>query len=354
MPLTRLARHCGLHRGLPVWSLGLLAIYLAGCGGSLPESVGPNQEIVVLADSTDWVALEGPLRTVFERVVFTPQEEKLYSLELGDVASFDVHKHRWRKNLLVVAPLDASHPTGEFLREILSPEVKEAVRSGRSSVGWKEDVWAQDQILLTVTGDDLDAVVENLRMEADRLYGALDQARNRRVSRLIYRYGERTDVTAQLLRDYGWSVRVSFGYRVMKALPDSGFVALAKEEPSRWLFVYWEDGVSPDTLTDLWCLDKRDEITRRFFDNDRIAPGSVEVSQTEFCGKTAVVMEGLWENEANWNGGPFKSYAFVDVDRDRFYLVDVGVYAPNKKKEPYLRQVDLMAGSFTFGDIPRE
>jgi hypothetical protein len=334
-----------------LWPLGLWAIFLAGCGDRLPESVGPNQEIVVLADSTDWVALEGPLRAVFEKVLFTPQEEKLYRLQHGSVDFFDVHRHKWRKNLLVVAPLDAPHSTGEFLRDILSPEVQKAVRSGGSSVGWKEDVWAEEQILLTVTGENLDAVVENLRMEADRLYHAVDRARNRRVARLIYRYGERKDVTEQLLRDYGWRVRVSFGYRVMTALPDSGFVALAKEEPSRWLFVYWEDGISPDVLTDAWCLDKRDEITRRFFDNDRIAPGSVEVSQAEFSGKIAVVMQGLWENEANWTGGPFKSYAFVDVDRDRFYLVDVGVYAPNKKKEPYLRQVDLMAGSFTLGDL---
>ncbi len=334
-----------------MWPLVLLAVLLAGCGERLPDSVGPNQEIVVLADSSDWVALEEPLREVFEKVLLTPQEEKLYQLQLGNVDFLEIQKHRWRKNLLVISPLDAPHPTGQFLRDILSPDVQNAVRTGTSSVLWKEDVWAQDQILLTVTGMDRDALVENLRMEADRLYGAVDRARNLRVGRLIYRYGEREDVTEQLRRDYGWSVRVSFGYRVMTALPDSGFVALAKEEPSRWLFVYWEDGISPDLLTDLWCLDKRDEIARRFFDNDRIAPGSVEVSQAEFCGKIAVVMQGLWENEANWTGGPFKSYAFVDLERDRFYLVDVGVYAPNRKKEPYLRQVDLMAGTFTLGDL---
>lgn len=350
MRVIHLLRRCGIVRVRPLWQFALGAVLFAGCGDRLPESVGPNQEIVVLADSSDWVALEEPLREVFERVLFTPQEEKLYQLQHGNVDFFEISRHRWRKNLLVVAPLDAPHPTGEFLRGMLSPDVQDAVRSGTSSVLWKKDVWAKEQILLTVTGKNLDAVVENLRMEADRLYSAVDQARNRRVGQLIYRYGEREDVTEQLRRDYGWSVRVSFGYRVMTALPDSGFVALAKEEPSRWLFVYWEDGVSPDLLTDLWCLDKRDEVTRRFFDQDRIAPGSVEVSQAEFCGKIAVVMQGLWENEANWTGGPFKSYAFVDVDLDRFYLVDVGVYAPNKKKEPYLRQVDLMAGTFTIGD----
>ena len=69
--------------------------------------------------------------------------------------------------------------------------------------------------------------------------------------------------------------------------------------------------------------------------------------QTEFGGKLAYVLQGLWENEAAWKGGPFKSYAFVDIDLNRFFFIDMGLYAPNKKKGSVLRQVDLVAKSFT-------
>ena len=334
--------------------LGLFLIAaLGGCSKVLPESVGPNSEILVLADPSDWEILRGPLQDTFEKVLLTPQEEKVYSLQLGDVAHFETQKHNRRHTLLVVSPVDATHPVGEFVRQLLAPQVQEAVRQGRGAVSWKRDVWAQGQILIILSGIDLAAITDNIRMEADRLYRAVDEARNDRVKALVYQYGERRDVEAQLRTEYGWSVQVPFGYRILEAYPDSGFVVLVKQDPNRWLWVYWEDGVPPDQLTPDWCIAKRDTIARRFFDGDRISPGDTEVGETVFAGKLAVSMTGLWENNRTWSGGPFKTYAFVDVDLDRLYVIDVGVFAPNKYKEPYLRQVDLVAQTFTYGDGPQ-
>lgn len=333
--------------------LALLASALvSGCGDVLPEAVGPNSEILVLADPADWETLKGPLSDTFEKVLATPQSEKIYSLQRGDVADLETQRHGLRKTLLVAAPIDAPNATGAFLRSLLGPDVQAAVRGGRGGVTWKRNVWAQGQILVTVTGRDLDALVDNIRLEADRLYRAVDEARNDRVRELIFQYGERKDVESQLKADYGWSVKVPFGYRILEAYPDSGFVVLVKQDPNRWLWVYWEDGVPPDRLTPDWCIAKRNEIASRFFDGDRVSLGDTHVSQTVIAGKLAVALSGLWENERTWSGGPFRAYAFVDVDLDRLYFIDVGVFAPNKYKEPYLRQVDLVARTFSYGGAP--
>jgi hypothetical protein len=324
----------------------LFVVMLAGCGPRLPESVGPAQEMLVLIDPADREDLEPHLKEVFERVLHTPQEEKIFSLRFGNVADFESYENKRRKNILIVAELDGPHPTASFLRSILGPDAQNAVRRNRSAVFWKEDVWAKEQLLITVSGNDGTGLVENLRMEADRLYRRIEDARNKRIGRLIYRYGERKDVTERLGREFGWQVRVAFGYRILEAYPDSGFVVLTKEEPSRWLFVYWEDGTSPDELSEEWCIRKRDTITQRFFDRDRIVQDHLEIGQAEFAGNLAFVLQGLWENKEKWAGGPFKSYAFVDVETNRFFYIDCGVYSPNKRKEPYLRQVDLMARTF--------
>lgn len=330
------------------WMLGavLCGVMLAGCGPRLPESVGPAQEILVLIDPADRQGLEPHLKEIFERILYTPQEEKIFRLQFEDVANIDRFENKRRKNILVVAELDAPHATAGFLRSILSPDVQDAVRGNRSAVFWKEDVWAKEQLLVAVSGADSAALLDNLRMEADRLYERIEDARNERIRRLIYRYGERKDVTERLGREFGWQVRVAFGYRILEADPDSGFVVLTKEEPNRWLFVYWEDGISPDDLTEAWCIRKRNDITRRFFDQDRIVDDHLQIGQAEFGGKLAFVLQGLWENRRKWAGGPFKSYAFVDVETNRFFYIDCGVYSPNKRKEPYLRQIDLMARTF--------
>ena len=325
-------------------ALGLVT--LAGCGPRLPESVGPAQEILVLIDPADRENLEPHLKEVFERILYTPQEEKIFRLQFANVADFEKYENKRRKNILVVAELDAPHPAADFLRNILSPNAQNAVRRKRSAVFWKEDVWAKEQLLMAVSGNDSAGLVENLRMEADRLYERIEDARNKRIRSLIYGYGERTDVTDRLGREFGWQVRVAFGYRILEAYPDSGFVVLTKEGPNRWLFVYWEDGTSPDELSEEWCIRKRDTITQRFFDRDRIVQDHLEIGQAEFAGNLAFVLQGLWENKKKWAGGPFKSYAFVDVETNRFFYIDCGVYSPNKRKEPYLRQIDLMARTF--------
>ncbi len=300
----------------------------------------------MLVDPSDRKRLEPHLKDVFEKVLYTPQEEKIFRLQFENVANIDRFENKRRKNILVIAELDAPHATGGFLRSILSPNVQDAVRRNRSGVFWKDDVWAKEQLLMAVSGTDSAALADNIRMEADRLYQRIEDARNERIRRLIYRYGERTDVSERLGREFGWQVRVAFGYRILEADPDSGFVVLTKEEPNRWLFVYWEDGISPDDLSEEWCIRKRNDITRRFFDQDRIVDDHLQIGQHEFGGRLAFVLQGLWENKRKWAGGPFKSYAFVDVETNRFFYIDCGVYSPNKRKEPYLRQIDLMARTF--------
>ena len=321
-----------------------------GCH-TLPQSVGKNQEIIVLADTKDWETLEDSVREIFEKILLTPQEEKVFSIKWSDLETFYQDNHQRRKIILVIAPTDATHPSAEFLKSLLSAEVQTAIETtGTSSVSWKEDVWAKEQLLMVVTGKTLDDVRENLWLESDRLVKAAEESRDKRLASFLYRIHPRHDVIEYLAQTCGWTVQVPFGYRILEAYPDSGFVALAKDNPNRWLFIYWEDDIHPDQLTAEWCIQKRNEITQTFFKGDQIVRDELDIFQTEFTGKLAVTLQGLWENKEEWKGGPFKSYAFVDIDQNRFFFIDLGMYAPNKNKEPYMRRVDIIAR--TFSSVP--
>jgi hypothetical protein len=332
--------------------LSIATMVTVSCGDQKPDSLGPAQELIVLAAESEWIQVEPHIRDIFEKELRTPQVEKIYSVKHGRVEDIKSYQHLRRKNLMVLSTIDAQTPAGDFLRSLLSPDVVSSVRSGEAGISWKEDVWATEQLLMVATADNIDNLINGLRGETDRLYAQIEEARNKRIAKLIYRYGERDDVSQELADEFGWQVRVPFGYRILDAKPDSGFVLLAKDQPSRWFFVYWEDGVPAEKLTEDWVISKRNEITRRFFENDRIAPGEVEVFESDFSGKLAIVLQGLWENQEKWTGGPFKSYAFLDLELDRFFFVDVGVYNPNKQKETYLRQLDLIANTFRMSGDP--
>jgi hypothetical protein len=68
-----------------------------------------------------------------------------------------------------------------------------------------------------------------------------------------------------------------------------------------------------------------------------------------FAGRRALKISGIWENRTLLVGGPFRTYCFYDQDTGRRYMVDAAVYAAGTEKEPYLRQVDLIIGSFSTG-----
>ncbi|SVD67279.1 uncharacterized protein METZ01_LOCUS420133, partial [marine metagenome] len=118
--VTRDRNHPKLTR---VCLLVVTAFSVLGCGDGKPESVGPAQELVVLADPEEWVLLEPHVRDIFEKVLRTPQVEKIYSVRHGRVEDIKASKHLRRKNLMVLSTIDAENSVGEFLRTLLSPNV---------------------------------------------------------------------------------------------------------------------------------------------------------------------------------------------------------------------------------------
>ena len=90
-------------RGLVGALSACLLVLLVSCGEQLPDSFGPNQEILVIADSSVVPSLDGPLRGVFEHILYTPQEEQIYWVDYGSIVDFDFHKRR--TNLLIAAVL---------------------------------------------------------------------------------------------------------------------------------------------------------------------------------------------------------------------------------------------------------
>ena len=225
------------------------------------------------------------------------------------------------------------------------------MRNGAAPFVIRRDVWADDQVVVLVTGEDRNALRANIMTEADRIYSAIDGKRDERVAENLFRFGEREALASELAGRFGWRMRIPFGFNLIDTHADSGFVVFSRTHArvTQWLFVYHEEGVPPDRLTEAWCIRKRNEIAARFFENDVVDRTGLKVSQRELGSRLAVYLKGVWQNNRDWKGGPFRSYVLVDGEKDRLYFLDIGVYGPNRRKEPYLRQLDVVARTFETG-----
>jgi hypothetical protein len=329
-----------------IWLL-LVALLLSSCG-HLPESVGSNHEVMVLIDEEQWPRFRGPLEEVFEKKVFTAQEENVFTVRRGRPEEFDFYK-KW-KNLIVLATFDRPGPTAELMKQFLSAEAREKVAGGKAYLFVRKNVWAQDQQVFFLAAQTEDRLGQQLAENSAHLFELMETALNANITGIIYKQGRQPELERRLLDSYGWTLRIPEGYAVVKELPDERFVWIRRQQPQRWIFVHWEP--SPDVaFTAEECIRWRDRVCEKFYEGDRVVPGYAAAEEVAFAGRRALKIAGIWENREQLVGGPFRTYCFYDQEAGRRYMIDAAVHAAGTEKEPYLRQVDLIIATFSTGPL---
>lgn len=100
-------------------------------------------------------------------------------------------------------------------------------------------------------------------------------------------------------------------------------------------------------------MQKRDSLTKIYYDGDYIFEDSIIQTKekvVDFNGRYAIRLDGVWQNDKNIAGGPFRTFGFYNKGDGRMYLVDCAIVAPGERKWPYMRQVEAMAYTFKTAD----
>ena len=140
---------------------------------------------------------------------------------------------------------------------------------------------------------------------------------------------------------------------IIKEYPEANFVWLGATGPYRWLSVSWEPGIHSEWLTPNGLFNRRNEIgglyqevqTNREYLGHRY---------TEFNQLQALQMTGVWHHTQEAKGGPFITYAFYDPDSDRSFMIDMLMFAPGEKHSVFLRQLEIMAKTFSTTRNPKD
>jgi len=322
-------------------SIGLLG----GCFRK-PQSVGGDTELVVIADEANWQVLEEAIREVFERVIETPQPEKVFSVHW--VAPEEHQNYLTRKNIILIGILGSEGQIDEKVASMLSPQVKAKVEAGEAFYLPKEDAYAENQLLMVLAGTSVAEVEEKLNANKARLYDVFKEELRRDTFTQMYDRMEQKDLEQELLQKYGWMVRIQHDYVINVDRADDNFVMLRRSLPGRerWLFVHWLENAEPSLIDQQWMIETRNRLTQKYYAGDAVVEEYSSSQEVEFSGRAALKLEGLWENNEKRVGGPFRTYAFYDEPSDRIYMIDIAVFYPAGQKEPFLRQLDIMAHTF--------
>ncbi|MCI0697456.1 DUF4837 family protein [candidate division KSB1 bacterium] len=321
------------------------------CQRDVPSG-GNEKEIIVIADSADYVFLKGELSRAFEREIPTPWPEKTFELHQVPVSQMEKHLHH--SQLLLIGMLGSAIPRSGAAGKIeamLTPELKARIVNGQDYVLKKDDPWAKEQRLVVLAATHRDTLKQRILSHRYELFELFNQPLMERTKTEMFSQFEQKHLEKTLLDKYDWTLRIQHDYQLYKEFPQENFVMLRRAWPERWLFASWQNLDDPNRITRDWVIEWRNRLGERFYENDRVVINNdLIVREVDFAGRWALELQGLWENESKAAGGPFKAWAFYDEQTRQAFLVDIAVFNPGKEKIRFLRQLEIMARTFRMKD----
>jgi hypothetical protein len=334
--MTTLSSH-GLTVRTAVVFLGAVSLTLSSCGGGkrIP-AVGPSHEIVILSAPGSRALAEKVSQILGAEILLVHYEPRFVTVT-ADLAELSFYETR--KILFVVGNTEE-----EAFRSLLRRATGERERTAFPGLWLEREPFSAGQILFLLSGEG-SAVEQSLSDGESELVAIVEEAVVELLRRNIFRAGEIAGARDRMLRTWGWGVRVPQEWEVDDRFAQEGFVRVWRDAPVAQLFVSWGPGDVKRTPAQ-W-LDRRDELTLAFCEKDRIHRARSEASEggTPF-GLDGVRLTGLWENAKYDIGGPFESWSFYCSRDGRTYFVDLSVYAPDRDKEPLLRMLRALVGTF--------
>ena len=319
----------------------LLLINLYSCDYKR-DAIGGNDDIVVLAAKEDRQKVEKLLSIVFNDTLKTPAPETFYNIKFAEPESFNALKTQ--TNLVIASIGDYELNPGTKLVKGLLGNNKYKNTLISNPVILSKDQFAKDQLFMIISAKDENQVEEYLESNGDYIKKMFDDNFFSKQAKYFLQNERQEEVEAALQKDYNWTMKIPWGWEVIRNNSESSFFWIGQELPFRWISVQWRDG-------NFFSYDDAYNYIQTFpqenFKNIKYNLDYVNIEFVDFGDDAAYKIFGLWEATDDAKGGPFEGYLFYDYSNDRTFYISFQVFNPGGKKAFYMRQMEMIAKTIT-------
>ncbi|OPX29927.1 MAG: hypothetical protein B1H09_05695 [Gemmatimonadaceae bacterium 4484_173] len=312
---------------------GILAFTLLFSVSCKHESIGPiNGVLVVYSDSLADFIDQGGLQEL-HLVVETVDPEEVFSFSFAGISEFQGTLKTRRTILFLVDPSDT----------YLLPS---ALQAGDSGIYRGEDVWSLDQHVFGVVVDPASPELPS------GLADTLESAYNDQMNSYIFESFVSTSMTSpermDSLQALGFTLNVPKSYFVRIWSPDDGFIQYQRQPDEECLLLFSIRILTTDAeLTETNAILAREAMARIFFSDasaDSVDRARITAVRVVKNGLHGWELTGVWRNPEYLNAGSFTTRV-LDLD-GVWYILDMEVYNPGHRKEPYLREGWIIMDTF--------
>ncbi len=329
---------------IPLMILSLVLISIFGCEKYKKLAVGNDGPVYTIVDDSLWALIEEDIRRPVEKVIRTPQEERIYHFEPISLSSFK--DNRSAKNLMMITTLNREDRTSQYVQRTLPDTAIQLIQRGERYFFPVKNKLAQRQIFMILAAPDEEKLLEFIREDGDVIFEALNNAFIERQFDQLYYKAEEKAITKKLFETYGFSFRVPHSYVILEENPQDRVIQLGRSSPYRWVTIYWQKGGHRSVLEETWAVKMRQWLSINYLDGTYVEPQYLKHRVVYWDNRPVYNIRGLWGHAEKTMGGPFSSFYFYDGVTDRTYFIDVSVWAPGQLKNVYLRQMELMVSTF--------
>ncbi len=332
----------------------IITLFFAACNSSDRPARGFEDEIFVVADSVEFEQLKPVLEATFEKKIYTPQPENIFTL--NRISPREIERFKRKKNILIVAPLNSGSHTSEYIKAIVDSAIENKFTTDPGFILFKKDFWAKGQLLSIISASSMQDLVSKINKNSENLLYTFQKTSDERLFSSLYNPTyEKENIEGKFLKDYGWVIYVQADFKVAMNKPEDNFVWLRRSPNSdmeRWIFIHWIDNATPEYLTVDSVRAIRNRVTKKFYQGTDdtsyivIAKDYFTTNEVNFHNRYAIFTQGLWEMNTKGMGGPFVNYYFYDEATHRIYMIDGSLYAPKFYKRNLIQQMDVTLQSF--------
>ncbi len=307
------------------------------------EALGADNEIRVICSRLDREIITAYLSSIFIDTLYTPEPEPYYNLKFSEPETFSQLKSQ---SQVIVGALKRDNNTGHQLVKKLLPEKQFESTLNGDPIILGEDVYAKKQLFMIINANSKEHLMDHVEEKRKQFRKVFNDQFIDRQNRFLFGDDRNIKLEDSLKSEYGWTIKIPWGWDRIKNRPDSNFVWLGREMPFQWIGIGWVKGnvLSNELLVGdyvwKWPKDnyKSIQINTHKFELDKISHGDTFAWRAQ----------GVWETISlkESKGGPFRSYLFYDSLNDLTYHLNFLIHHPGDDKTIFMRQMDMIIKTF--------
>ena len=302
------------------------------------DSIGGNDDIIVLAAKEDREEISSLLSVVFNDTLLTPSPELFYNIKFADPESFSALKTQ--TNLIIASIGDYElNPATKLARDLLGESAFNKTLSDTPLV-LSRNQFAKNQLFMIISGDNYNQINDYLLKNNSFIKQQFDENFFKKQAQYFLDNERQEEIESDLYNLYEWTMKVPWGWELIKNDIDKSFFWIGQELPFRWIAVHWREG---NHFSKEEAFEYVSNFPQNYFNSIRYNQDYLKIDFDDFNSNSAYKIYGLWESIEDAKGGPFQGYLFYDYKNDRTFYISYIVFNPGGKKAFYMRQMEMIA-----------